>query len=195
MSNSIRLAGEATVAFVGGNKVISRTTPQTTISSLLKSSNPPFPTQENGIYVFVTSQDAVDDSGFCQTFCAYHSGFYISSMLKTVNFIYVPNTANCMGGCAALASGTANGNPAVDAMVNVMSHELVETSTDPLVYNAGFKWAGWYEDATGNEAGDLCAWNFGPFNGNSNVQLGSYQFLLQNIWVNRDSGYCSLHYP
>ena len=50
-------------------------------------------------------------------------------------------------------SPTPNGDFGVDSMISVLAHELAETGSDPLI-NA------WY-DASGNENGDKCAWNFG----------------------------------
>ena len=43
--------------------------------------------------------------------------------------------------------------PGVDAMINVLAHELVESVTDPDGY-------GWRSPTYG-EAADMCAWNFG----------------------------------
>ena len=57
-----------------------------------------------------------------------------------------------------------NGNPAVDAMISVIAHELEETVSDPLL-NA------WY-NRQDYENGDMCAWTFG--NAQSQLPNGAY---------------------
>jgi len=55
---------------------------------------------------------------------------------------------------------------------DVRTHEQIEAATDPLL-NA------WY-DASGQEIGDKCAWNFGPtkkFGGD--VKLGCHTYEAQ----------------
>lgn len=47
-----------------------------------------------------------------------------------------------------------NGDPAIDAAVNIFAHELAETATDPLL-NA------WWADSDGDENADKCSFNFG----------------------------------
>jgi hypothetical protein len=57
------------------------------------------------------------------------------------------------------------------ALVNVTSHELMETITDP-------RNGGWY-DSTGSEIGDKCAWAFDGMR-----TVGQSQWLLQGEWSN-----------
>jgi hypothetical protein len=47
-----------------------------------------------------------------------------------------------------------NGDPAIDAAVNIFAHELAETATDPLL-NA------WWADSDSDENADKCSFNFG----------------------------------
>ena len=79
-----------------------------------------------------------------------------------------------------------NGNPTADAIVNVYSHEIIETATD---VNSN----GWFRDCDGNEVADLCAYKFDRIYRSSdgshyNVQMGSNKYLLQTVWVNKASG-------
>jgi hypothetical protein len=84
-------------------------------------------------------------------------------------------------------------------MVNTIAHELFEAVTDPVVYDpvtGRFRYAGWYDDETGTEAADLCAWQFGTTTTtNFNVNIGSRQYLLQQLWANDGVGRCALSYP
>lgn len=78
-----------------------------------------------------------------------------------------------------------NGDVAGDSATNVTSHENIEAITDPLG-NA------WY-DASGNEIGDKCNFNFGsPLGGSPgaqyNEQIASGRYYLQQEWSNAVSG-------
>jgi hypothetical protein len=80
-----------------------------------------------------------------------------------------------------------NGYVNVDAMVNILAHEVAETITDPLA-NA------WYDDA-GNEVGDKCSFDFGsplslPDGSHYNQTWGGMRFLVQKLWINSGGGSC-----
>ena len=80
-----------------------------------------------------------------------------------------------------------NGDPAADAEVNVLVHEVEETTTD--MYGTA-----WY-DNRGYENADKCAWNFGSTfttsnGGLANVTIGAKYFLVQQNWINSGSGGC-----
>lgn len=112
------------------------------------------------------------------TFCAYHSAFNDG----THDFVYANQPFAGVPGCE---SGQRPHNDADDDTINVVSHEHNEAITDPL----GF---GWYNDATGNENGDNCAWNFGaPLGGAAgreyNQVIGTGQYYLQGEWSNASS--------
>lgn len=83
-------------------------------------------------------------------YCAYH-GYFTNGSGQTVVYSNEPygNTSNCQ----APGTPSPNGNPVADAAATAATHELTEAITDPLL-NA------WY-DASGNEIGDLCAYNYG----------------------------------
>jgi hypothetical protein len=81
----------------------------------------------------------------------------------------------------------------VDALISVFTHELVETTSDPVS-------TGWYFNTNGYENADQCAWQIGRFISlpdyfvRANVKIGNKYFLLQQNWVvpyNR----CGLSYP
>jgi hypothetical protein len=104
----------------------------------------------NAIYLVLSSSNIAESSGFLTKYCGWHSYGSIGS--KKIKYGYVGNPNKNLGACA-VQSVSPNGNPAVDGMVSVIAHELVETVSDPLL-NA------WY-NANGYENSDMCAWTFG----------------------------------
>jgi len=115
------------------------------------------------------------------SFCGYHE---IAPDLHGTQTPYevIPFPENDLGGCTSGESP--NGDPAADDAVNIISHELFETVTDPAL-NAWF-------DAAGYEIGDKCAWTFGNAGlTGANVTLHGDSYYLQLEYSNRISN-CSL---
>ena len=105
----------------------------------------------NKMFFLYTSSGEGSCAGFgCaySSYCAYHSYFYRGS----TPVIY-GNEPYADSRCQLWSATSPNGDPAADAAASVTSHELTEAITDPLL-NA------WYS-ASGEEIGDLCAWNYG----------------------------------
>ena len=105
----------------------------------------------NKMFFLYTSSGEGSCAGFgCaySSYCAYHSYFYSGS----TPIIY-GNEPYADSRCQLWSASSPNGDPAADAAASVTSHELTEAITDPLL-NA------WYS-ASGEEIGDLCAWNYG----------------------------------
>ncbi|HZB94592.1 MAG TPA: hypothetical protein VE268_01410 [Herpetosiphonaceae bacterium] len=122
------------------------------------------------------------DSSNCAftQFCAYHSSY--GSGNSTVLYANMPYTGHNLSACGG--GNYPNGDSAADATISVTSHEANETITDPLG-NA------WY-DASGNENGDKCAWNFGTQLGGSagkyyNQVINGAHYELQQEWSNYSS--------
>jgi hypothetical protein len=88
----------------------------------------------------------------CQGFCGYHGA------AGGVAYCVLPDT-----GCQACHGGF----DSFSALTMVTSHELAEACTDP--YGNG-----WYEDATGEENADICAW----------VPVSYGQWTVQPYWTN-----------
>jgi hypothetical protein len=123
-------------------------------------------------------------------YCAYHSNYWDSQSRDVIyaNQPY-PDTAG-VGAPGVCDSGQHPNNDWADAAINLVSHEHNESITDPDG-NA------WY-DASGNENGDKCAWNFGSALGTTtfgqyNQQIGSGRYYLQQEWSNASSS-CALGY-
>jgi len=109
----------------------------------------------NKIFVLFTSsgEGSCFDSGSSSCaytqYCAYH-GFF-SSGGQNVIYANMPyaNPSTCQTGVET----SPNQDALADAETSPTSHEMIEAVTDPLL-NAWF-------DASGNEIGDLCAYNYG----------------------------------
>jgi hypothetical protein len=77
-------------------------------------------------------------------------------------------------------------------MVNVISHEFEESTSDPDL-NAWF-------DRRGQENADKCNFNFGatqtaPNGSQFNQTLGTRNYLIQQNWLNANGGLCVQHFP
>jgi hypothetical protein len=160
---------------------------QTIVATAL--SNKTLPYDPNGAYFVLTSQDVAESSGFCTQYCGWHTYGTIAG--TNIKYAFVGNAARCPSACEAQTTSP-NGNAGADAMASVIAHELEEMVTDPNL-NA------WY-DTRGAENADKCAWTFGTTspaaNGSKyNISLNSYQYLIQQNWVNASGGYCALQYP
>jgi Phosphate-induced protein 1 conserved region len=146
------------------------------------------PTDANGVYFVLTSADVTASSGFCTSYCGWHT--YGSINGSNIKYAFVGNPDRCPSACEA-QSNSPNGNAGADGMVSIIAHELEEATTDPNL-NA------WY-DSRGSENADKCAWTFGSTYGTANgsaanMNLGGHDYLIQQNWVNAGSGYCALKY-
>ncbi len=145
------------------------------------------PTDTNGVYFVLTSADVSETSGFCTSYCGWHTHQSVNG--NDIKYAFVGNPAACPSACEAQSASSPNNNPGADGMANIIAHELEEAVTDEDL-NA------WY-DSTGAENADKCAWKFGSTytvsNGSvANMQLGSLNFLIQENWLNANGGVCAL---
>jgi len=143
------------------------------------------PVDDNGVYLVLTSAD-VTTSGFCSSFCAYHTAFTYGSIRIKSGF--VGNPERCLSGCARNRVTSPNDNLGADGMVNTIAHEFEEAVTDPL----GNAW----HDSRGRENADKCAWTFDdvftePNGSLANVTFGTRDYYVQRNWVNDGAGYCA----
>jgi len=131
--------------------------------------------------VFTSSGEGSCIGGACAytSYCAYHGFFTTTS--STV--IYTNQPYADLTKCQLPGAPSPNGDPYGDATASIVSHELTESITDPLI-NA------WYT-AQGNEIGDLCAYNYGTPTwdlGNANEVWNGDPYLLQQEFDNHLSG-------
>jgi hypothetical protein len=125
-----------------------------------------------------------DSPGSCTytVFCAYHG--YGSGNLIYANQPYAAYSSGCR-------TGQRPNGDAADDTINVTSHEHREAINDERL-NA------WYNDATGAEGSDQCAWSFGASLGGGpgaqyNQIINGNHYYLQQEWSN-DGSTCLLRY-
>ncbi len=190
ISNSLTFGGSTTDSYSRGTALTDANI-QAVVSDAITSGR--LPSDANGIYLVLTSQDVNATSGFCTSYCGWHNHASIGGV--DIKYGFVGNAARCISSCAAQSTGP-NGNAGADGMASIIAHEAEEAVTDPDL-NA------WY-DSRGYENADKCAWTFGTTSNASNgarynVTLGARQYLLQQNWVNgpsgRSNGYCARSYP
>jgi hypothetical protein len=155
------------------------------VSSAITSGR--LPNDPNGQYVVFTSSDVSETSGFLTSYCGWHSAMSVASTV--LKFVFVGDPSAKLANCAAQTAISPNGNPAADAMVSILAHEVAEASSDPQL-NAWF-------DGAGRENADKCAWTFGPTiaaaNGSvSNLTLAGKSYLVQQNWRNTSTGSCAM---
>ena len=101
------------------------------------------PLDSNAVYFVLTSADVTASSGFCTSYCGWHT--YQSISGSTIKYAFVGNSARCPSACAAQWTGP-NGNTGADGMVSVIAHELAEAVSDPQLN-------GWYDGDLDHENG------------------------------------------
>jgi hypothetical protein len=147
-----------------------------------------WPEGANAIYFLFTAENVLPqllEAGMC----AYHSYFTDPNTGENVVWANIPDIPQ--PGCE-LPTPTPNFDQFADSSINLMSHELFESVTDPLI-------SAWI-DSNGNEIGDKCAWTFGPQVGNyllepnADVELNGHYYRVQQEWSNAANG-CTLSGP
>lgn len=141
----------------------------------------------NTLYAIFTAGTVNLGGGFGTSYCAYHTHgtVNIGGVNRTVLYAAMPYV-NAYPTACSNNSASPNGDPAADRVINVLAHEIEETTTDPMG-NAWF-------DKRGYENADKCAWQFGTtttaHGGVSNIPIGAKWFLVQMNWINSGSGGC-----
>ncbi len=164
----------------------------------------------SAMYIVLTSADVALSSGFCTSYCGWHTASNVLG--RHTRFGFVGNGARCPTACAGLTQNIApNGNLGADAMASILMHEIVEVLTDPdldgcvparvrrvsaacmhAVLFKRLRLRRWY-DGGGMENADKCAWRYGsirrlPSGRVFNVNWGGKYFLIQQNWVPRSTG-------
>jgi hypothetical protein len=155
----------------------------------------------NGVYLVVTAPD-VKISGFCSSFCAYHTNGTVNG--ANVRYALIPDPtqkcSGCNGGIAVYHDkSTPNLDMGADSMTDDIMHELSEAVTDPDL-NA------WYTQS-GAENADLCNYVYETstypiqtgsktvdgvtYTYHKNFTLNGHDYLVQFIWKNSGAGLCA----
>jgi len=186
VQNAVAFSGTATDNSSQG-AALSDAQIQAIVSSAITSGK--LPSDSGAVYFVLTSADVTETSGFCTSYCGWHTAATLNG--TDIKYAFVGNPDRCPSACEAQSASSPNNNPGADGMVSIIAHELEEATTDPDL-NA------WY-DSRGAENADKCAWTFGTTyslaNGSVyNMILGANYYLIQRNWVNSGSGYCALSY-
>jgi len=188
VSNSVALVKQTTDLNSQGTS-LSDTNIKNIVSNAITSGR--LPNDSNGVY-FVLTAKTINKSGFCNSYCGWHTHASIAG--NDIKYSFVGDPARCPANCEEQTVGP-NGSGGADGMASIIAHELEESVTDPDL-NA------WY-DRRGYENADKCAWTFGTtYTANgalANMSLGSgaqrRDYLIQRNWVNAAGGYCAQRYP
>jgi hypothetical protein len=146
----------------------------------------------NMFFVFLAKGEQTCSQGSCSfsSFCAYHGSFSANGTpVIYANMPYAGTNLTACGVQSSTGSAGPNSDADADSEISVVSHEHMESVTDPFVNT--LLYAAWY-DASGQEIGDKCAWNFatvGPDGGN--VTLNGHRYIVQQEWSNSLHG-CTL---
>jgi hypothetical protein len=173
---------------------------RTQVSNAISSGR--LPSDSNGVYFVLTSSNINETSGFCTSYCGWHTHATINGV--DIKYSFVGNVDRCPSGCEIQRTGP--NSPAAnvggaDGMANVISHELEEAISDPDL-NAWF-------DASGQENADKCNFNFGATStctstsicsaagkaaaAKFNQTFGNNDWMLQQNWRNSGGGACAQH--
>ena len=185
VTNSVSYYGSTTDNYSRGTS-LSDSDIQTIVFNAINSGRLAYDT--NGVYFVLTSADVTETSGFCSQYCGWHTDGILNN--GYIKYAFIGDPDQCPSACEAQTTSP-NNNPGADGMASIISHELEESVTDPLL-NA------WY-DSRGQENADKCAWTFGtlhtaPNGSYYNMTLGGLNYLIQRNWVNASGGYCALSY-
>jgi hypothetical protein len=182
--NSVTFGGSTTDNYSRGTS-LSDSAIQSVVSDAIVSGR--LPNNPSGVYFVLTSADVTAASGFCTSYCGWHTYGTIAG--SNIKYSFVGNPDRCPSACEAQTVGP-NGNAGADGMASIIVHELEEAVTDPNI-NA------WYQGRY-QENADKCAWTFGStYSANgaqANMRLGNRDYLIQQNWVNALGGYCAKSY-
>ena len=199
VTNAVRFAGSTQVGYTKGTTLSDANVQEIVAAAIASGALPPPGTaagtaaaslpDPNGVYFVLISKDVGESSGFLTTYCGWHTNGTIAGV--DTKYSFVGDASKNLAACAGQTAASPNNNPAGDAMVNVVAHELEEAVTDPDL-NAWYDWRGM-------ENTDKCAWKFGttttlPSGAKYNVTMNGHKYLVQQNWLNANGGLCTLSY-
>ncbi|GJP50111.1 hypothetical protein CLOM_g9251 [Closterium sp. NIES-68] len=179
VSRKVRLAGTVHDNYSAGKKFGEQTVWKVVSKKI--GAGKAFSYDPHGIYLLLTSKD-VTVPGYCSEYCGWHTMDYMGS--NPVIYSLVGHHGQCAEGCGG-QSTSPNGNPAIDATVSTIAHEIAEAATDPDAQN------GWLDD-NNEENADKCSYDVGlTKTGRDNrgneylynlVGMKGMRFLVQQNW-------------
>jgi hypothetical protein len=121
--------------------------------------------------------------GFGSSFCAWHDEPISGTDMAYAYIPYMPD-AGVSCGENFINANNSYGNGYFDGFSVVAGHEYAEATTDPHPERTSTNF-GWITNTgpTGEEIGDLCAWD----SNSANIGLGSHFYAVQPLWYNGNS--------
>ena len=138
------------------------------------------------VYVITFRGDfnvSINGKLWLKDWCSYHGSFLILPANYVFKYALVGDPSTAPGGagqaCIPFTGGVSpNGNVGADSVAVGYAQQLAQTLTDSQHYT-------WYSDVDGSEVSSACLGSFGNYDtaqGNSNLKVGSKEFLVQEIW-------------
>ncbi|KAI8904664.1 phosphate-induced protein 1 [Gorgonomyces haynaldii] len=189
ISGNVTLGGTVSLGYTKGKSLSGNALPDLVQESIDSGALPEDP---NAVYFIVTAGDVKESirpdlgtASFCSDYCGYH----VSTVLKSgtrVFYSQVGIPTACLSGCGSPSNQrfSPNNDPAVDALISAYAHELAEAVSDPWSdIDASRAW----QDSTGYENGDKCAYKYGTTyktsNGaTANMKISGRDYLVQQNW-------------
>ncbi|KAH9250957.1 hypothetical protein BASA81_011215 [Batrachochytrium salamandrivorans] len=149
------------------------------------------PENADAVYFVLTAKDVTEDirtdigpGSFCKDYCGYHVSTTLTSGTRVFYAMAGNPPAACLSGCAPPnnQNSSPNGDVGVDAMLSVLAHELAEAVSDPQSDGTRA-----WQDASGAENGDKCAYTYGSTSTDSNgasynVGWNNRNYMIQQNW-------------
>jgi hypothetical protein len=185
----VNLAGQVVLLNYPFGKNLSEAQIGTIVSKVISKGK--LPSDTNGVYFVITTSDVnVGNGAFCGFYCGWHTNAKFNG--DDIKYSFVGNPDRCPNSCEEQTQSP-NNNSGADGIVNILAHELEESISDPDVGTGPYAW---YQDRSGGENADLCAWKFGDLlggqigNGGFNETFGGHNWLIQMNWENARGGGC-----
>ena len=147
------------------------------------------PYDSNTVYAVFAAGTTNFDSLLYNGGCAYHHYFFWNGLPVVYaampgSYVYTDCTS---AGHGEPAGNSPNNDFDADAEVNMLAHEIEESTTDP-------EWNAWYGNNLEQENADDCAWYWGTTYNNgvgvANMNLGGKDFLIQENLLYQSGGEC-----
>ena len=126
VSGSVTLAGQATDAYSQGKRLKDADIEKIVTNAITAGA---LPYNASGVYFVLSSSDVSELSGFCRTYCGWHTR--ANTSVGHIRYAFVGNPLGCLSGCAIQSTGP-NGNAGVDGMLTsfaIADAEAVDSDT------------------------------------------------------------------